>query len=448
MTHNEYLIGTCFSCKKCLYCGAELSIQKKMCLCDKTIKPHKNNRTDKVRNVFSRILKPDLPPKQLEYIQEKINYFKYSINFNTEFKFSFYSACNSAFQRKKSKTALKASTSHNVDIELENNLENNISIDLDEKSEAEQIISFNLMIKSSTGPTLPSKWVEIEASSLDDILACVHQYVVKLTGDKEIMHSDYLVSYKPEKAEGVGTQLMDAQDYKKFLLDYKKLLDKKKNIISDSEESNDEEVSVHKRKNAVPKVDDFSAILQQEGLIIHELREQYKCNQHGASCFVDDKRYIKLTAMHFQCWAKEIIRGTTDNTQVPNLPIFSRSNSVKEKPKVSTPMVSNSDHNTAPIFFAFPSQMIQSFVQNPTTSSLPNNVLSFSRQQPVPSLDEFFDELSSKNEEFLRFKSTFEDEQITVDQICDLTDAEFDQLGINKIGWRKAFRAAAQRYHQ
>uniref|UniRef100_U9UL81 Uncharacterized protein n=1 Tax=Rhizophagus irregularis (strain DAOM 181602 / DAOM 197198 / MUCL 43194) TaxID=747089 RepID=U9UL81_RHIID len=185
MTHNEYLFGTCFSCKKCLYCGAELSIWKKMC-----------------------------------------SYF------NTEFKFSFCSACNSAFQRKKFKTALKASTSHNVDIELENNLENNISIDLDEKSEAEQIISFNLMIKSFTGPTLPSKWVEIEASSLDnDILACVHQYVVKLTGDKEIMHSDYLISYKPEKAGGVGTQLMDAQDYKKFLLDYKKLLDKKKNIV-------------------------------------------------------------------------------------------------------------------------------------------------------------------------------------------------------------------------
>jgi hypothetical protein len=59
----------------------------------------------------------------------------------------------------------------------------------------------------------------------------VHQYVVKLTGDKEIMHSDYLVSYKPEKAGGVGTQLMDAQDYKKFLSDYKKLLDKKKNIV-------------------------------------------------------------------------------------------------------------------------------------------------------------------------------------------------------------------------
>jgi hypothetical protein len=40
----------------------------------------------------------------------------------------------------------------------------------------------------------------------------------------------------------------------------------------------------------------------------------------------------------------------------------------------------------------------------------------------------------------------FEDEQITVDQIHDLTDVEFDQLGVKKIGWRKAFKTAAKRY--
>ena len=48
--------------------------------------------------------------------------------------------------------------------------------------------------------------------------------------------------------------------------------------------------------------------------------------------------------------------------------------------------------------------------------------------------------------EFTRFKDIFENERITVNQIYDLTDAEFDQLGVNKIGWRKAFRAAAQHY--
>ncbi len=84
-------------------------------------------------------------------------------------------------------------------------------------------------------------------------------------------------------------------------------------------------------------------------------------------------------------------------------------------------MISNSDCNATPIFFTFPPQMFQSFTQNPITNN-------------------------SGDGEFLRFKSIFEDERITVDQIYDLTDTEFDQLGINKIGWRKAFRAAAQRY--
>ena len=54
-------------------------------------------------------------------------------------------------------------------------------------------------------------------------------------------------------------------------------------------------------------MDNFSTVLQEEGRIIHELREQYQCSQHNSSCFIDDGRHIKLTAMHFQCWAKEIV---------------------------------------------------------------------------------------------------------------------------------------------
>jgi hypothetical protein len=111
-------------------------------------------------------------------------------------------------------------------------------------------------------------------------------------------------------------------------------------------------------------------------------------------------------------------------------------------------MPSNLNSNTMPFFFTFPPQMIP-FAQNLITPNLPLNVSSPSKQ-PIPSLDEFFTKLgeSSGIGEFARFKSNFENEQITVDQIYDLTDAEFDQLGINKIGWRKAFRAMAQHYKQ
>ena len=77
--------------------------------------------------------------------------------------------------------------------------------------------------------------------------------------------------------------------------------------ISDSEDSENENINLQKKKKkGNPKLSDFSKVLQQEGRIIWELREQYKCSQHDA-CFVDDGRHIKLTAMHLQCWAKEIV---------------------------------------------------------------------------------------------------------------------------------------------
>ncbi|GBB96407.1 hypothetical protein RclHR1_27480001 [Rhizophagus clarus] len=134
----------------------------------------------------------------------------------------FCPACNSAFQRKKSNTNSKSSILREIVVNLESNSNRNI-LENDElihtKSNNIESDDDDLEI------TLPSKWIEIQVSLLDDILAEVHFYVEKLTGDKDIMHSDYSVSFKPEKATGVGSQLVDLQDYKKFLLDYKNLIE-------------------------------------------------------------------------------------------------------------------------------------------------------------------------------------------------------------------------------
>ena len=211
MTLIEYLIGTCLRCKKCLYCGDELSIRKRMCSCDKTIKPSKSNRTDKVKTIYPRILTLQLSHKQLEYIQESITQFKYSLDLNKKFHFTLCTACNSAFQRKRDSSTLRKNRSspenNSADMsktDTDDKNEIGDKYEVSEKSVEEQIISFNLVIKPPTGSTLPSKWLEIEVSSLDDILADVHYYVGKLTGDKEIMHSDYSVSFKPEKTTGIG----------------------------------------------------------------------------------------------------------------------------------------------------------------------------------------------------------------------------------------------------
>lgn len=129
---------------------------------------------------------------------------------------------------------------------------------------------------------------------------------------------------------------------------------------------------------------------------------------------------------------------------MPNLPIFSQSRCVKENSQTPTtptiPISFNpSNSNTMLPFFFIP--FTQNSNNNPT---LPLQALS-SPTQPIPSLDDFFESLGNA-EEFMQFKNIFKGECITVDQIFDLTDNEFEQLGINKIGWRKVFRAAAQRY--
>ncbi|GBC44600.1 hypothetical protein GLOIN_2v1772394 [Rhizophagus irregularis DAOM 181602=DAOM 197198] len=54
---TQYLIGTCFGCKKCLYCGIceiEFSMRKKHVLVTKISKPNKKNQMTK-KNFSNRI---------------------------------------------------------------------------------------------------------------------------------------------------------------------------------------------------------------------------------------------------------------------------------------------------------------------------------------------------------------------------------------------------------
>ena len=228
---TQYLIGTCLGCKKCLYCGVDLSMRKKTCSCDKNVKPNKGNRNNKVKFANPRVSSPDLQPEPLKFIQERVAKFGYSLDLNATFTFSLCSTCNSNYQRlrrvnSKCTTTSRLSSEETLVIDSsEDDLENS---DIDEMA---QNISFNLVIKPAKGSALPSKWIEIkEVTCLGDVLADIYHHTIKLTGDKEIIHSDYVVTFKSEKAVGAGARLDDIQDYKKFLLDYKKLLDAKKNM--------------------------------------------------------------------------------------------------------------------------------------------------------------------------------------------------------------------------
>ncbi|RIA88975.1 hypothetical protein C1645_825539 [Glomus cerebriforme] len=127
-----------------------------------------------VKIAYSQISTPNLPLKQLEYIQESITQFKYSLDLSNNFNFSLYSTCHSAFQRKKStgNIATTSNSSNNVkndksnddSIDL-NEFDNKYKCEISENFETDQIISFNLIVKLSNGFLLPSKWLEIEEIS-------------------------------------------------------------------------------------------------------------------------------------------------------------------------------------------------------------------------------------------------------------------------------------------
>ena len=80
---------------------------------------------------------------------------------------------------------------------------------------------------------------------------------------------------------------------------------------------------------------------------------------------------------------------------------------------------------------------------------LPANSNSISRTK-TPSLLQFLKDLEKDLDKaegtFTQFEDAFTSEEIEVQHIKDLDDQEMIQLGITKIGWRKALRDASSLY--
>ncbi|PKK55927.1 hypothetical protein RhiirC2_801144 [Rhizophagus irregularis] len=244
----RYKRGTCFGCQKCLYCGVDLQQQK--CKCKTSTIPNKKNRTTAVN--------PDWTKDKFSFIQEKALKYNYSINLKNTFNLSLCSKCNNTLSRltpKNSKniksivkptetlpnlevsqnTQLKpevydltildgASTQNSLEtLESDKNSEDN-AYSADDDFEYE--FQYGIFIKLD-GKLQPAKWYKVVVSGIDEFLAEIHTNVVTLTQKELIEACDYHVAFKSEKALGAGTQLVDAQDFQKFCLDYFKF--KKRN---------------------------------------------------------------------------------------------------------------------------------------------------------------------------------------------------------------------------
>ncbi|PKB99887.1 hypothetical protein RhiirA5_403448 [Rhizophagus irregularis] len=117
-----------------------------------------------------------------------------------------------------------ASTQNSLEtLESDKNSEDN-AYSADDDFEYE--FQYGIFIKLD-GKLQPAKWYKVVVSGIDEFLAEIHTNVVTLTQKESIEACDYHVAFKSEKALGAGTQLVDAQDFQKFCLDYSKF--KKRN---------------------------------------------------------------------------------------------------------------------------------------------------------------------------------------------------------------------------
>jgi hypothetical protein len=79
----------------------------------------------------------------------------------------------------------------------------------------------------------------------------------------------------------------------------------------------------------------------------------------------------------------------------------------------------------------------------------PVNHAPISSSHNVPSLHDFLcalDKEQGEDNEFQALESVFQEQKIKVPHIKDLSDAQFVQLGITKIGWQIALRQESQKY--
>lgn len=261
-----YKIGTCFGCQKCLYCGIDLKVG--VCNCKKIVKPSRKNRTDLVKNAYSRVFDPTSNPKQFEFIKIKNESFGYGFNLAKSFQFSFCSTCNSSYQRlsdKKSKSNNSSQKIHTSNIpqlpQLEKQIEiidleitaseishettilpndslfysrsnhNNSEIVNEDNVELELEINYKLSIKQADGTSLPAKNYSATISELDEFLLEIQNNITTLIKNEKIDANDYDVSFKSEKAQGAGTLLADMRDFANFKSEYIKLVAIKKVML-------------------------------------------------------------------------------------------------------------------------------------------------------------------------------------------------------------------------
>ncbi|POG71257.1 hypothetical protein GLOIN_2v1775009 [Rhizophagus irregularis DAOM 181602=DAOM 197198] len=372
----RYKRGTCFGCQKCLYCGVDLQQQK--CKCKTSTIPNKKNRTTAVKYAFTLIFSPDWTKDKFSFIQEKALKYNYLINLKNTFNLSLCSKCNNTLSRltpknsKNIKSIVKptetlpnlevsqntqskperqildgASTQNSLEtLESDKNSEDN-AYSADDDFEYE--FQYGIFIKLD-GKLQPAKWYKVVVSGIDEFLAEIHTNVVTLTQNESIEACDYHVAFKSEKALGAGTQLVDAQDFQKFCLDYSKFKKRNTNMgifitIKSQDLNKNKRKKKHKNKNRVSKTSSLTSEETQIAKNVSEICTINHCNIHNRACLNRDnskENHVEITFMMLSIWASEMNKGLATPMNPPTHPLFAYRHPSKTKPSYLQPSAENS----------------------------------------------------------------------------------------------------------
>ena len=246
----KYLLGTCYSCQKCLHCFE--SPQQEPCKCNKNKKPIRTKHPKHAQQIYQRTFTPNpLFPKANKYLFDANEKFGYNSNFEKPFSYTFCSTCNSKIQRYRSADKKDQQTKENNNKVASNDLSNKKEVANVDKEENHQIFSLvssdtekgediddleisdedsdleevkvQIIVKSKDIKAPTAKTLNIEPVSYKKVMEKINLAVQK-TLKKKVKSKDYTISYKAVNARGPSNELEDESDFQEFISEYKRII--------------------------------------------------------------------------------------------------------------------------------------------------------------------------------------------------------------------------------
>ncbi|CAB4374948.1 unnamed protein product [Rhizophagus irregularis] len=488
---RNYQPGTCYLCQLCLTCNKSLAFDT---------------------------YNGKLIQLQIDKLKECDKYFGYCSNFDGYFHFSLCTKCHNIFARLKRNNTKKKQT---FELNLDPYDSTTTTLPASSHPTSPILISplstsppsspthaedstysssdydcyitefnFNFIIRPCNEKARPAKWESFKVFTFiefeDEILELVQNQF-----DTFIKKDNYIIIYK-SSIHGMGTQLIDERCWKKFLLDYQKILSSKKElfvIVEIKEKRNkrlksdvDLEISQlsDQRKvsksssNIVPKESNIDEESSKKAAIIMELTKKWFCQEHSRTCFIDTTRHIQLTPHHLTSWANAIERGFASVDDPPAVPLF---NSTKKKeipltqynPQISqnsqfSPFINpllyqhlfNQFMQTNSYFLPSSSSENSHFLSNSnagTNTNTNTNIIqdnSVNTQLQKITIEQFLEDLDKEYgaNTFTKYLDAFKEQEVDVLDIINFKDNDWITLGIEKVGPKSKIIRALDKYNK